>query len=70
VYYYYGPDKVKRLWHDCKEYKKDEKRGKKGQERRLELKPAKPTKDLTIYKCPHCDFSYVLDNHLVLIQSK
>jgi len=67
VYYHYATDGKKRLWHDCKNYKKD-------QERRIELEVDKEDKtvpkDHTRFKCLWCDYSYDLDNNLKLIQSK
>jgi hypothetical protein len=44
-----------RLWHTCEKYKK----GKRGTTR-PELQLVKDN----FYKCPHCDFEYILDNVL------
>jgi hypothetical protein len=63
VYYHYDRDGNKRIWHDCKKYKGI-------QERRIELAAVETSKDETVFKCPHCDFVYTLDNYLELKQSK
>lgn len=60
----YINDDLVMIWHDCDAWSRREGTN------RVSLKHEGTKNEVSHYVCPHCDFTYDLDNNLALIESR